>query len=72
MSTCRACKYACVTGFDVNKPFGACRRNPPQALSSTESTFPIVHLDNFSCGEFSRSKGTAHPTPKKAGIKERK
>lgn len=68
--TCRLCEHVFTDGFV--DPHGACRRFPPHALDANSSAFPIVELDQFSCGEFARGKRTANPTPSKPGIKERK
>lgn len=60
--SCRDCKYVHVGNF--LDPHGACRRFPPEPLSPTESTFPIVHLDKFACGEFERRLPAKKPERK--------
>ncbi len=70
IGSCRLCKHVNTQGFD--EPHGVCRRFPPTALSPTQSTFPLVHLDTFRCGEFFRGIKSANPTPSKSGTKERK
>lgn len=67
--TCRTCKHVCTEGF--NEPYGVCRRYPPRALDQASSTFPLVQLDVFKCGEFAAKK-SAKPAPSKPAIKERK
>lgn len=48
--SCALCKHVCIDGYEP--PHGVCRRFPPTALETTASTFPLVHLDKFHCGEF--------------------
>lgn len=67
--SCRDCKHVSRESFP--DPHGACHRFPPTALNETTSTFPVVHLDKFSCGEFAKGKRTASPMPKNAGISRR-
>jgi hypothetical protein len=63
--SCRDCKHVSQEGF--SEPLaGACRRFPPTALNAATSTFPIVHIDKFSCGEFAAAKESATPTPMKS------
>lgn len=54
MKTCKDCKFFANPVEAEGVKYGFCFRLPPQALTDSKSTAPVVQAEKTWCGEFKR------------------